>query len=421
MLRRPDEIDFAAIVRPGDTVLCGQALSEPLTLTRRLVAQAGAIGPFRVVLGVTLSDTFALERSGGITFLSFGAIGAAALAKAGRLDVQPMPYGRFNAAFATGAFKADVVLLQVAPPPPGQDRYSLSLGNDYAVLAARHARVVVAEVNPDAPWTHGALLPDDVRPDLLVAAAAPPQEFLVPKLGDVERRIAAHIATCIPDGACLQFGVGTIPAAALAGLAGHRDLAIHSGVILDDCVALVEAGVITNARKPFDVGVSVGNIMIGSGRLFRWLHDNPAVVVREIAYTHGLGVLAQLRDFRAINSAVEVDLTGQINAEMAGGAYLGGIGGQLEFARGALAGSGGRSIVALPATARGGSVSRIVVRPEIVTIPRADADLVVTEYGVADLRGATLGQRAARMIAVAHPDFREDLARSWRDGGLGAM
>lgn len=418
MILSSGDFEFASFVRPGDLVVCGQGTSEPLTLTRKLVAEKGRIGPFTCFLGAVFSDTFAPASTDGIAFRGYGAIGSgAALSRAGRLDVLPWHYSRIDEAFATGALRADVVLLQLAPPPAGRGGYSLSLANDYAASAARHARVVVAEVNPHAPWTHGAALPDGVVPDVLVAADAPPQELRSARYGDVEERIAHHVAALVPDGACLQFGVGATPVAAMSGLAGHRDLGIHSGVIGDVCVDLIAAGVITNEWKPFDQGVSVANTVFGTRRLFDHVANNPAVEIRPASHTHGHRTIAAIPDFRAINSAVEVDLTGQVNAEVAGGNYVGAVGGQVDFVRGALASEGGRSVIALPATALGGSATRIVPRVDTVTLPRSDADLVVTEYGVADLRGATLSERAERMIAIAAPAFREDLARAWRDGG----
>ena len=416
MILSSKDVDIASLVRCSDVVLCGQGTAEPLTLTRRLVAAKDAIGPFTCFLGVCFSDTFAPELTNGVSFRAYGAVGTnAALARAGRLDVLPWHYSRIERAFAAGELRADVVLLQLAPPPAGRSGYSLSLANDYVAAAARHARVVVAEINPDAPWTRGAALPDWLRPQVLVAAEAPPQELKPARFGDAEERIARHVAGLVPDGACLQFGVGAAPAAALSGLRGHRDLSVHSGVIGDVCIDLIEAGAVTNARKPFDRGVTVTNTVLGTRRLFDHVHDNPAVAVRPASHTHDHRTIASIPGFRAINSAIEVDVTGQVNAETAGGRYVGAVGGQVDFVRGALASEGGRSIIALPATALRGTASRIVPRLDTVTLPRSDADLVVTEHGVADLRGATLTERVSRMIGIAAPEFREELARAWRD------
>jgi acyl-CoA hydrolase len=408
-------LDWGALVRSGERVLVGQAMAEPLTLTRSLVDQRSRIGEFEIFLGVTYSDTFAPDRTDGIRFSGYGAIGkSAALARAARLDPLPWHYGAISAAFADGRLRADVVLLQLSPSRRGNG-YSLSLTNDYVALAARHARVVIAEVNPHAPWTYGAELPDWLKPDLFVAAEHPPVELPASALGAVHRRIAEHVAGLIPDRACLQLGVGTIPDAVLEKLVSHRDLGVHSGVMGDLVVDLIEKGVVTNTWKGRDAGLTVTNVLTGTRKLCAHVDENPAVRVMPASYTHGLGVIATIPNFVAINSAIEVDLTGQVNAELADGIYVGSVGGQVEFVRGAAASVGGRSIIALPATARGGNVSRIVRQVPIVTTPRSDTDTVVTEHGIASLRGCTLNERAARMIAIAAPEFREDLERGWRE------
>jgi acyl-CoA hydrolase len=410
------DLDWTKLVRPGERVLVGQAMAEPLTLTASLVAQRARIGEFEIFLGVTYSDSFPPEGTDGIRFGGYGAIGpaAVALARAGRLDPLPWHYGALSAAFADGRLRADVVLLQLSPSRRGGP-YSLSLTNDYVAHAARHARLVIAEVNPDAPWTYGAELPDWLKPDVLVAAERPPLEVPAPALGEVHAQIAAHAVGLIPDRACLQFGVGTIPDALLDGLKGHRGLGVHSGVMGDRIVDLIERGVVTNAHKGRDEGLTITNVMIGTRRLCAHIDDNPAVRVVPATYTHALDVLATIPNFIALNSAIEVDLGGQVNAEVADGVYVGAVGGQVDFVRGAAASPGGRSIIALPATARRGSISRIVAQVSTVTTPRSDVDAIVTEYGAAELRGCSLTERAKRMIAIAAPEFREGLARSRRD------
>ncbi len=409
-------VDFTRLIRAGDVVLIAQGTAEPPELTRQLAKQAAAIGPFTCFLGATFSDQFTPECLPDVGFRSYGAIGTSvALAKAGRLDVVAWDYSRLDQAFATGVLRADVVLLQLAPPPPGQAGFSLTTGNDYAVAAARQARLVVAEVNQAAPWTHGATLPDDIVPQVWVETSSPLVALQPVRFGPTEAVIAHLVAGLVPEGACLQFGVGAMPVAALSALREHRDLSIHSGVFGDICVDLIEAGAITNARKPFDRGISVTNTVLGTRRVFEHVHDNQAVAVRPASHTHARNVIGQLARFRAINSAIEVDLLGQVNTEVAAGRYVGAIGGQRDFVRGALVSDGGRAIVALPATAQYGGVSRIVDRVAHVTSPGRDADLIVTEHGVADLRGATQEQRAQRMIAIADPSFREGLARAWRE------
>lgn len=399
-------IDLSAILRPGDRVVCGQGTSEALTLTRALAAQAHGISLF---VGPLYSDTFA--DCTGIDFVSYGAIGRAAALP--RLDILPMPYSQLGPAFADGRLPADVVLIQLSPGPAGR-RPSSGLACDYLLDAARRARVVVAEINPDVPWTPSAELPADFRIDLAVEAEAPPLELPSARIGEVEARIGVHAAGLIPDRATLQIGVGSIPDAVLRALRGHRDLGIHSGLIGDAVLDLIEAGAVTNAAKAIDTGLTVTGLLFGTRRLYDFAHDNPTLALRPGSHTHGADVLARLDRFVAINSAIEVDLTGQVNAEAIGGRPVGAVGGQPDFVRGANASAGGRSLIALPATAARGRVSRIVAKlaDAVVTTPRCDVDAVVTEWGVAELRGLTLKERVKRMTAIAAPAFREDLERS---------
>jgi acetyl-CoA hydrolase len=402
------------LIRPGDSVVVGQGTAEPTTLTRELLRQRHAIGPARIFLGAVFSDTFALDETDGLSFSGYGAIGGAArLSKAGRLDVLPAQYSQLPGLFADGIVYADVVLLQLSPGHDG-DGANLGLANDYVAVAARHARTVIAEFNDQAPWTFGARVPAGLRIDHTVEASYPPVELRTGPPGDAEMRIAAHVAALIPDGATIEIGIGTLPDAILSALGGHRELGVHSGMITDRIADLVEAGVITNARKPFDQGVTTANVLFGTARLNALAHHNPAFQIREQTYTHGADVLSKIPHLRAINSAIEVDLSGQVNAEVANGQYIGAVGGQVDFVRGANAAPHGRSIIALPATAKQGQISRIVgtLANGTVTSLRSDADLVVTEFGIAELRGKTLAERARRMIAIAAPQFQESLSRA---------
>ena len=226
------------------------------------------------------------------------------------------PYSALAEAFASGALKADVVLIQLAAPLPGRPP-SFGLANDYLVAAARQARMVVAEINPDVPWTHGAEVPADFPLHLCVQATYPPLDIASSPLSETERQIAARVAGLVPNGAVLQFGVGAVPDAILAGLTQHRDLGIHSGLMTERGLDLIECGAVTNASKTFDRGVTVTNILFGTPRLRAYAHDNPAIHVVPPSYTHGLSVLRRIKNFVAINSAIEVDLAGRINSETA--------------------------------------------------------------------------------------------------------
>jgi len=408
-------IDFATIVRPGDRVLVGQGAAEPLTLTRQLVAQKDRIGPFEIFLGPLHSDTFADERAAGIRFSSYGAMGrAASLSRSGRLDIVREPYGGLAESFASGAQTADVVLIQLSAPL--RRGLSFGLANDYLVAASRRARMVVAEINPNVPWTRGAEVPADFPLHLCVQAAYPPLDIAPSPLSETEKRIAAHVAGLVPNGAVLEFGVGAVPDAILAGLTQHRNLGIHSGLLTERALDLIECGAVTNARKTFDRGITIANILFGTARLRAYAHDNAAIRVAAPSYTHGLSVLRRIENFTAINSSIEVDLSGRINSETADGSCVGGIGGLRDFIAGANAAAGGRAIIALPATARSGQ-SRIVAEVATVSVEADAADIVVTEWGVAELRGCDRQERARRMIAIAAPRCRDELARRSRGRG----
>ena len=269
--------------------------------------------------------------------------------------------------------------------------------------------MTLAEVHPDVPWSHGTRHLHRAEMDLCVTASYPLPQPVASSNGAVEQAIARHVAGYIEDGATLQTGLGAIPQAVLAALHDRRDLGVHSGVIGDAVVELAEAGVVTNARKSIDRGASVAGLLMGSARLHRYAHRNPSLQMRSSEYTHDPQVLAAIDRFVAINSAIEVDLTGQVNAELAGGAYVGAVGGALDFLRAAQRSRGGVPIVALPSTV--GAASRIVPRLSgPVTTPRSDAGVIVTEHGAADLRGLPLRQRVERMLAIAHPAHRAALA-----------
>jgi acyl-CoA hydrolase len=214
----------------------------------------------------------------------------------------------------------------------------------------------------------------------------------------------------------IQTGVGATPDAILRLLADRRDLGVHSGMIGDGLVDLMEAGVVTNARKAIDTGVSIAGALIGTRRLYDFAHRNPTIRMCDAEHTHNATVLARLDRLVTINSTLEIDLTGQVNAEQSGAAYLGGTGGQADFVRAGARSTGGWAIIALPATARGGAISRIVESLSgPVTTARNDVDVIVTEFGAAELKGQTLAERARRLVALAHPHFRDELDRAaWR-------
>ncbi|MGE8065098.1 acetyl-CoA hydrolase/transferase family protein [Pseudomonas sp. NPDC089569] len=411
----PQSLDLRRFIRPGDTLMWGQANAEPLTLIRELVAQRHSLGQIRLFLGIGHNRLLEPEHLDTFDFLAYCATGSnRKLAEAGVLDIMPAHYSQFPRLIEQGPMRVDVLMLQVSPPD-ALGRYSLGMAREYLIPAIESARMIIAEVDPQTPWTYGGpyLREDDF--DLLVPSTlqAPSSKAVVP--GPVEIAIGRNVASFIEDGATLQTGIGSIPDAVLAQLSDRRELGVHSGAIGDGIAELSLAGVITNSCKSIDAGVSIGGVLIGSDTVRRYAHLNSALELRSTQYTHNPRVLGKLNRFVAINSAIEVDLVGQVNSEVAGGRYVGGIGGILDFLRAAQSSRGGVPIIALPSTA--GNRSRIVTTLSgPVTVPRSDGCVIITEHGIADLRGLSLNQRAARLIAVAAPEHREALERQIHAG-----
>jgi len=405
------EIKIADFVRPSDLLIWSQGTAEPRTLTRALVEQRADVHGVNVMLGVHYSDTFGPEHADHINFSGFGGYGTnARLSKAGVLEVIPAHISRTPSLIRSGALPVDVVFVQVSPAD-ADGTHRLGLAADYLQAAIARARVVVAEVNPAVPRTEGetVLRPDQI--DFAVEAAEPPLELPGSALSATERSIGEYVAERIADGAVLQFGIGTIPDAVCAALAGKHDLGIHSGMIGDGVLDLIEAGAVSNRTKQVDRGVSVAGVLFGTKRLYDYADHNPAIELRSIDHTHAHAVMSSFDAYVSIQSAVEIDLTGQVNAETLNGVHVGAVGGANDFVRGAAASPHGHAITALRSTTTSGTISRIVpkLNDGVVTTPRSDVDLVVTEYGVAELYGRSLRQRAESLIAIAHPDFRDSL------------
>jgi len=404
-------LNFAEIVRPDDTVCWGQAAAEPLALTRALLAQRAAIGAFNVFIGFGWSDTVDVRFCDHIQYSSYCGVGSnRRVAAAGKLSILPCHYSQIAEVLR---HQVDVLLLQLAPPDE-DGNYSLSLACEYLLPLIDTARIVVAEVNEQAPFTPCERFIRAEELDIIVRTSHPLAPVEVSVAERAELAIAQHVAGLIEDKAVIQIGIGAIPECVVRALGGHRDLGVHSGMINDDIADLMEAGVVTNACKSIDQGITVAGVLVGGQRLAKFVHRNPRIMLRTSEYTHAYSVIRMLDRFTAINSAVEVDLTGQINSETANGRYVGAVGGAADFLRGAHASRGGLPIVALPATVatRSGSTSRIVAKLSgPVSTSRADAGIFVTEYGIADLRGLPLARRVERMIAIAAPTFRDTLQR----------
>ncbi|MBL8381556.1 MAG: acetyl-CoA hydrolase/transferase family protein [Burkholderiales bacterium] len=417
----PASLDLRQMVRSGDSIVVGEAAAEPQTLTEALVAQRAALGRARVFLGVGLTATFAPAHRDHLAFTAIGgAVTHRRLARAGCLDVLPCHFSQVGEFLRDGRIDCDVLFLQVSPAD-AHGMHSFALACDYMRAAVERARVVVAEINRNAPQTpcDAPLSADEI--DFAIETDRPLIELGAAVPGATERRIAAHIEALIPDRATLQMGIGAIPEAVMGLLGSRRDLGVHSGMIGDAVADLVERGVVTNAHKGVDPGVTVAGVLLGTQRLYRFAHRNPALRLAPTEVTHGAAALGRLRRLVSINSALEVDLTGQVNAEAFGADYIGAVGGQVDYVRAAARSADGLSIIALPATAGDGSVSRIVASLSgPVTTARSDVDVVVTEHGVAHLRGRTLRERVRAMLAIAAPEHREAIARAAGDAARDA-
>jgi 4-hydroxybutyrate CoA-transferase len=334
----------------------------------------------------------------------------------GRADYVPIFLSDVPRLFESGALPLDAVLVNATPP---DDHGFCSLGVSVEAMhaAIRAAKTVIVQFNRAMPRTLGDsfIHVDDI--DLAIEVEVPPYVHPVEEIGEIERRIGEYVADLVPDGATLQLGIGAIPAATALALYDRRDLGIHTEMFTDAVVDLVEAGVVTGARKERNRGKIVTAFLMGSQRLYDFVDDNPMVEMRPVDFTNDTHVIRSFRRMVAINSAIEVDLTGQVVADSIGHRLYSGVGGQMDFIRGAALAPEGRAIIALPSTAAGGTASRItgsIQEGSGVVTTRAHVRTVVTEWGVAELFGKSLRERAEALIAIAHPDFRDELTSGAR-------
>jgi acetyl-CoA hydrolase len=374
-------IDLTSVVRPGDGIIWGQACAEPQTLVEAVIAQRASFGEVGLFLGSSYSGLLKPGHADHLRLSGYCGTGSQrALADAGVLEILPAPYSQLGNLIREGAIRSDVVMIQVSPPNT-RGEYSLGLAVEYLAPALEKARAVVAEVNDQVPWTHTEPLLRREDFALAVETSRAPV-YLDYKLDEVDRRIAANAAPFVPERAVLECGIGSLPNAVVGALKERRGLAYHSGVICE-------------AAMDLDLASCTGGALMGSQRLFDWARENPLVRLRSSDYTHGAATLGRIERFVAINSAVEVDLSGQVNGEVARESYVGAVGGALDFVRAANQSPGGVSIVVLPA-------KRVVEKLSgPVSVPRSEAGVVVTERGAADLRGCTLAERRRRLHDIA--------------------
>ncbi len=406
--------EAVAGIESGDHVYVQMAAATPSVLLEALVARAPELRDVTVIhlhsegRGPHLAPEMAPHFRHRALFIGPNARKAV---NEGRADFVPVFFSDVPALFSSGAQPLDAVLMNVTPPDAhGFCSLGVSVEAMHEAIAA--AKVVIAQLNPSIPRTWGESFIHVSQIDLAVEVDAKPYEYPMPEVGPTEHQIGCYVAEQIPDGATLQLGIGAIPTAVAQLLTTKKDLGIHTEMFTDPVVDLVEDGVVNGSRKTLNRGKLVATFLVGSPRLYTFLNDNPMVEMRPVDYTNDTHVIRQFENMIAINSAIEVDLTGQVVADSIGYRMYSGVGGQMDFMRGAALAPGGRAIIALPSVAGDGSISRItshLMEGGGVVTTRAHVRTVVTEWGVADLWGKSLRERAKALIQLAHPDHRDRL------------
>lgn len=420
MKRLDEPAAFFAGLAAGATVVLHSGCAEPPVLSRRLAEQAAAMNGVRLLTLMPMGEpAYATETATAhldvATF--FPGRGLRAAVDEGRARALRYPLSAIPGLFDRGELKADVLLLQVSEPDD-DGRVSLGISVDYMRAVLAQSPLVVAEINPRMPRTCGDSTLHVSQIALCIDAAQPPQP-LPPATGDeVDRRIAQQVAGLLDDGAVLQIGIGSVPDQVLSGLGHLKHLGVHSGILTDAIRPLIESGVVDNSTKARFTGVSVTTMAAGTQRFYDFLHRNPAIEFHPCALTHDRQFLATIDRLCAINSALQVDLAGQVNAEQSNGRRISLPGGLPDFSAGASRARRGRSIIVLRSSSAKGMQSNIVARLAgnvPVTVGPGDVDFVVTEYGVASLRGQGPAERAKALIGVAHPQHRERLGREFAE------
>ena len=404
-------------IRSGQRIVFSHAAGESLVLSDALVRNRALFENVEIVhmvaMGAAKYCEPGMEKHFRHNSFFLGASTRKA-AKEGRADVTPVYFSEVPELFRT-TLPVDAVFLNLSPPDEhGYCSFGISV--DYSKPAAMEAELVIAQINPSMPRTLGDSFIHISDIDYIVEADTPLIELPPAGISEVERAIGNNCASLIEDGDTLQLGIGAIPDAVLGFLKEKKDLGIHSEMISDGIVELYEAGVITNRRKSLHAGKSIVTFLMGTRKLYDFADNNPAVELHPVDYVNDPYVIAQNERLVSVNSCVQVDLMGQVVSASVGRRQISGVGGQVDFVRGANMSRGGKSIMAMPSTAAEGRISKIV--PVIgegaaVTTSRYDADYIVTEYGTARLKGETLRNRARKLIRIAHPDFRRMLAEEY--------
>ncbi|WPC42411.1 acetyl-CoA hydrolase/transferase family protein [Clostridium sp. JS66] len=405
-------------IKSNSRVVVGHAVGEPSELIDALVENKENYKNVEIVHMVAMGKG-EYAKEGMEKYFKHNSIFVGSSTRdavnSGRADYTPCFFYEVPKLFKDRYMPVDVALIQVSKPDE-HGYCSFGVSNDYTKPAADCANIVIAEVNENMPRTMGDSFIHVSDIDYIVETSHPIIELNPPRIGEVEKAIGKYCASLVEDGSTLQLGIGAIPDAVLLFLKDKKDLGIHSEMISDGVVELVEAGVITNKKKTLHPGKIVVTFLMGTKRLYDFINDNPMVETYPVSYVNDPTVIMKNYKMVSINSCVQVDLMGQVCSESIGMKQISGVGGQIDFIRGASMAKDGKSIIAIPSTAAKGKVSRIVPLLDegaAVTTSRNDVDYIITEYGVARLKGKTLKQRAKELINIAHPDFREGLIKEY--------
>ena len=405
-------------IKSGQRVVVAHACGEPSIILDALVANAAQYENVEIIHMVAMGKAAYCQPQYDKNFhhnaFFLGGSTRAAAAE-GRVDFTPVYFSEIPSLLRED-LRPNVTLLQCSPPD-AHGYVSLGVSVDYTKPAAEASDLVIAQVNQNMPRTLGDSFLHVTQIGCLVEADTPVIELAPPKIGDVERAIGENVASLVRDGDTLQLGIGASPDAVLLFLKEKNDLGIHTEMFSDGVVELVEAGVITNKAKTLHRGQSVATFLMGTRRLYDYVNNNPAVAMYPVDYVNDPYVIGQNDNLVSINSCVQVDIMGQVVSTSAGLRQISGVGGQVDFVRGANLSKGGRAIMAMPSTTGKGKISKIVPfldQGSAVTTTRNEVNYVITEYGIAKLKGKSLRQRAEALIRIAHPDFRDELTAEFR-------
>jgi len=400
-------------IKSGNRVIFAHAAGEPTVLVNELVKQKERLENVEIVHMVPIGEAEycqpGMEKHFKHNSLFAGVKTRKSIGE-GRSDYTPVFFSEIPRLFKEKILPVDIALIQLSPPDQ-KGNLSFGVSVDYTMAAAESAKIVLAEVNKQMPKTAGSSIHIS-QLDFLVETNHQLLEIPLPEITEIEEKIGSYVASLVPNRSNLQLGIGAIPDAVLKFLTKKEDLGIHSEMFSDGVVDLYENGVITNKYNNLNPGKFTATFLMGTKRLYDFVDNNPDVIMHPVDYTNNILVAGQVDRLISINSAIQVDLYGQVCADTMGNQQFSGVGGQVDFVRASSISKGGKSIIALPSTNKKKTVSRIVSRlyeGACVTTSRNDVHYIVTEYGIADLRGKTVRQRAHSLISIAHPDFRDKL------------